>query len=430
MITFVKNIIKKSKKGVGSEDTAEYKAQTEKLKSAEEQERLDLAKNADTHKEILYYLAEKDPSPEVRKAVAENKSMPVHASTVLASDSNQDVRLALASRLVDLLPDLSRDKHSQLYAFAVQALGTLALDEVLKVRVALSSTLKDHVHAPPKVAAQLARDIEREVSEPILRFCAALSDEDLLEILKAHPASWAVEAIAQRGTVSAPISLAVIETNDRAGGKALILNDGATLEEDALQEIVNRAREYPEWQKPVAMRPTLPVSIATALAQFVDSSVRDILLERDDIEPEAMEEIASVFRRRMEFASEDDGDERSVGERLAEVEKQGRLGEEVISDALAMRDRAFVNSAIARLINADVSDVTKVFEMKAPKPIIALAWHAGLTMRMALQLQKEMGHVPPKELVYPRDGTDYPLTQEEIDWQLEFLGFKPTSSKN
>lgn len=424
MITFVKNIIKKNKKGVGSKKSPEYKAQAEKLKSADEEERLTLARNTETHKEILYYLAEKDPSADVRKAVAENKSMPLHASNVLATDNNQDVRLALASRLVDLLPDLSRDKHSQLYAFAVQALGTLALDEVLKVRVALSSTLKDHIHAPPKVAAQLARDVERDVSEPILRFCAALSDEDLLEILKAHPATWAVEAIAQRDEVSAPISLAVIETDDRAGGKALIENEGAVLEEDVLQHIVSRAKDYPEWQKPMALRASLPTSIATALAEFVDASVRDTLMMRDDIDPDAMEEIAAVFRRRMDFASDEDNEELSVEDRLATVEKEGRLGEEVISDALAMRDRDFVCAAIARLIKVRPEMVSKIFNMKAPKPIVALAWHAGLSMRMALQLQKEIGHVPPKELVYPRNGTDYPLSEDDIIWQLEFLGLK------
>ena len=35
--------------------------------------------------------------------------------------------------------------------------------------------------------------------------------------------------------------------------------------------------------------------------------------------------------------------------------------------------------------------------------------------------------VPPKELIYPRDGTDYPLSQDDIDWQLEFLGLKKAS---
>ena len=167
-------------------------------RSGSPKKRLTLARDSQTSKEILYYLAENDPDPKVRRAVAENAAMPVQVSPVLATDRDQDVRLALAGRLVDLLPGMSQDKQSQLYAYVVQALGTLALDEVLKIRVALSSTLKDHAHTPPKIAGQLARDVEREVSEPILRFCAALSDDDLIGILKSHPASWVVQAIAGR----------------------------------------------------------------------------------------------------------------------------------------------------------------------------------------------------------------------------------------
>ena len=130
-------------------DPKRYEKEKEIAESADEKKRISLAKNSKTHQEILYYLAEKDPSVDVRKAVAENASTPLHVSTLLAEDSNIDVRMALAGRLVDLLPDLDHDKHSQLYAYVVQALGTLALDEVLKIRKALSSALKDHAHAPP-----------------------------------------------------------------------------------------------------------------------------------------------------------------------------------------------------------------------------------------------------------------------------------------
>lgn len=425
MFSFIKNLFQPHKKGKGfSAASPDIHDQAEKLKSANEHERLQMAGDAETQKEILYYLAEKDPSPQVRRAVARNIATPLHASPILAHDHDQDVRLALAARLMDLLPDLSKDKHSQLYAYAVQALGTLALDEVLKVRIALSSTLKDHAHTPPKVAAQLARDVEREVSEPILRFCAALSDNDLLEILKGHPAGWAVEAIAQRHKVSPPLSLAVIESDHRPAGTALISNDGAQMGDEVLHQIVIRARDYPEWQRPMAMRAKLPAAIVRELAGYVDASVRDVLLNREDIEPDLAEEVAAIFRRRMDFAMAEDGHQKSVDQRLKEVIQAGRLNEETISDALAMRDYDFVNAAIARLIKTDAANVARIFAMNAPKPIIALAWHAGLSMRMALSLQKEIGGVPPRELIYPRDGTDYPLMEEDLNWQLEFLGLK------
>lgn len=424
MFSFIKQLLSKPAEKGDSVPKRSYQEQTAAMTSDDLSERLTLAGDKQTSKEVLYYLAEKDPDPEVRKAVINNRAMPVHASMVLAQDAEPDVRMALAKRLVSLLPDLSEDKQSQLYAYVVQALGTLALDEVLKIRVALSSTLKDHAHTPPKVAGQLARDVEREVSEPILRFCSALSDEDLLDILKSHPSSWAIEAIASRPEVNEPVSEAVIETNDVPGGKALISNEGAQIGPELLTRIVEKARKYPEWQKPMATRQALPVSIARELAEFVDASVRDVLMNREDFDDHATEEIAAVFRRRMDFASEDEETGESYETRLDRLEAEGNLNEETLSDALAMREKDFVVAAMARMMRVSEEKVVKVFNMRAPKAITAMAWHAGLSMRMALQLQKEMGKVPPKELIYPREGTDYPLDEEELAWQVDFLELK------
>lgn len=45
-------------------------------------------------------------------------------------------------------------------------------------------------------------------------------------------------------------------------------------------------------------------------------------------------------------------------------------------------------------------------------------------MRLALKIQQEMAGVQARDLLYPKGGVDYPLTEDEINWQLEFLGIK------
>jgi uncharacterized protein (DUF2336 family) len=414
MLDLIKNLFSKKPK--------DYAVQKDSLQSAKTKDRLTLAKDTTTNKEILYYLAECDPDPKVRMAVAKNKSTPPHVSPILAEDNDTDVRIALAGRLVDLLPDISHDEQSQLYAFTVQALGTLALDEVLKVRLALSSTLKDHAHAPPKVVGQLARDVEREVSEPILRFCTAVSDDDLLDILNEHPESWVVEAIARREEVSEDVSQAVIDVEDIQGGTALISNEGASLTDVILQIIVEKARQFPEWQKPIAIRKSLPAALAKELAEFVEGSVRDLLMLRGDFDPETTEEISEVFRRRLDFANENEDGEEPVEVRLSRAIKDGALDEQKLNDALGMRDYEFVTGALAYMTKAKFLTVQKIIDMQAPKALIALSWKAGLSARFALQLQKTVGRIQPKEMIYPKDGSDYALSKEEIDWQLDFLG--------
>ncbi|MEM6781310.1 MAG: DUF2336 domain-containing protein [Pseudomonadota bacterium] len=415
---FKKSKLKKKQK----RDPKRYEAEKAIAEKGDEKKRLSLAKNSKTHQEILYYLAEKDPSPDVRLAVAKNASAPLHISALLAEDTNIDVRMALAGRLVDLLPEISSEKHSQFYAYVVQALGTLALDEVLKIRKALSSALKDHAHTPPKIASQLARDLEREVAEPILRFCAALSDDDLMDIIKQHEDSWQVEAIAARPKVSERLSHAVIETGNEKAGTTLLKNEGANITELLLESIIERAREFPEWHEPVACHKTLSPKMAKVLAEFVDERVRVVLTDRSDFDDETSEEITQIVRRRIAFA-EGKTDETPF-ERAGRLAMQGELNEELLTDALGMRDYDFVKAALANLAKTDLQTIDKVFDMKAPKPICAVSWKAGLTMRTAFKLQQEIGKVPSKELLYPKGGTDYPLSDDDMKFQLEFLGLE------
>lgn len=396
-----------------------YEKQKHFLLSGTPEQRRQMAEDAATHPEALYYLA-KDEDPAVRRAVAVNASTPVQASALLANDQSVDVRLALAARLVELLPGLSPDKHSQLYAYAVQALGTLAQDEVVKIRQALASALKDHAKAPPKVVGRLARDMECEVAEPILRFCVALADEDLLQILADHPSGWAVEAIAHRPTVSPRVGDAIIETNNAPAGRALIRNPGAQFTEELLHKIIERSRAHADWHQDIAVRKELSLDLAQRLAGFVNQTVLNVLEQRTDFDPATRAEIAAIVKRRLAFES---GAVQETPE--AKVErymKAGHLTASVVADALAWQDHKFVLLALAKLSGIHPIVVEKMLRAGSAKPIIALCWKAQLSMKVALELQRSYARLQPREFMYAKGGTDYPLTPAEIKWQLEFYG--------
>lgn len=389
-----------------------------------ERERIALASDERTSQEILYYMALHDQSTKVRKNVAANPSMPLQAGTLLAKDKIYDVRYILARRLVKILPTLSEEKYSQLYAYAVQSLGMLALDEVLKIRKALTETLKDYAHAPPAVAIALARDLEREVSEPILRFCTAISDDDLIDILQTHPANWAAEAVAGRKLLSGRVSKAVVDTGNVRAGAILLNNEGAEIPEELLDVIVERAREYPEWHKPIAARKTLPPRMAMKLAAYVDKTVMKILKERSDIDPKTIAEMSQIIQRRMEFedARKKTFDRSQPELRATTLYKKSEITEEVISDAIVMHDHEFAMACLAQKAGVTTPDVKKIFDVKAPKAICALTWKCGFSMRLALKLQQNLGRIPPQSLIYPRGGTDYPMTADELKWQLDAIG--------
>jgi uncharacterized protein (DUF2336 family) len=412
MFSFLKKILGLDKK--------RYERQKKILASGGVEQRRELASGEDTHPEVLYFLA-KDDDASTRLATARNKATPVQASALLANDESVDVRLALAARLLELLPGLSEEKHGQLYAYAVQALGMLAQDEVLKIRKVLSSTLKDYAKAPPKVVGQLARDIEREVSEPILRFCIALADDDLLDILGNHPEPWVISTIAARPVVSDSVAQAVVDTKDVLANTVLIGNRGTQFSQATLQRIIESAGECPEWHEPLALRKELSLDLAHKLAGFVSNAVLNVLEKRSDFDPMTRKEIAEVVKRRLEFHRQGAPHE-SAESKVERHVKNGKLTASVIQDALAWNDHRFVLLSLAYLSKIHPIIVEKMLHSGTAKSIIALCWKAKLPMRTAVELQRSYARLHPQELMYAKGGTDYPLSPAEIKWQLEFYG--------
>ena len=65
--------------------------------------------------------------------------------------------------------------------------------------------------------------------------------------------------------------------------------------------------------------------------------------------------------------------------------------------------------------------VHRAVSLRDAKGIVAIAWKAGLSMRIAMQLQLQFAGVAPGDLVRPAGDAEYPMADDEMCWQLEFL---------
>jgi uncharacterized protein (DUF2336 family) len=390
------------------------------LKNPDPKQRRAIAARKDAPADVLFALAA-DPVPAVRQALAGNSSAPAIISPILAHDDDVDVRGALLRRLVKLLPDLSADMHDEIYKSTLAALETLAHDQVAKVREALSTTLKDVAFAPPSVVKCLAADIEEKVAAPILQLCQMLSDEDLLEIIAKQKGPWALAAIAGRARLSGAVSNAIVDSGDVRAGAILLDNKGAIIEDTTLAHMVEQSATIREWQAKLARRPGLPRLLAVRLAEFVDESVRRLLEKRNDFDPDTAREVANVTRRRLDYAETATAKE-SPEARAKRMQLSGELTEESLLDAISWKDRDFVIAALALLAKLPGKMIGEMLETKNGKLITALSWRAKLSMRFAMQLQSQLAGVPSRDVVIARGGTQYPMTEDEMRWQLEFVG--------
>jgi len=383
--------------------------------------RLKLAQREDLMPEILYFLAE-DPSPEVRRAIAKNSTTPRQADLMLSRDSDDGVRQNLAEKIAVLIPELNPAEVDKVEEFTHQVLEQLARDQAIRVRRILSETLKDIAHAPVEVIQRLARDVELVVCAPVLEHSPVLSDEDLLEIITSSPVMGALSAISKRHGLGEEIADAIYDSDDIDAIGVMLGNKSAQIREDTLDRIIDRAHEIEPWHKPLIGRPRLSKKAVLRLAEFVAEKLLDTLSARTDLDVDTAEAVREEFSRRMEAAersrTRDEGG--PPGERAKSLFKQGRLNDKVIREACQSNDQEFVRTALVLKSGLNSAAVSKILELASVKGVIALCWKSQLTMQTCVLIQKRVAKVPPREVLGSVDG-DYPLTEEDMAWQLEFF---------
>ena len=420
-------------------------------RSKDPEVRRELAGREDIRRELLYFLAT-DAEPLVRREIAINPATPRKADLLLAGDSDTAVRTGLARKIGRLVPGLTPDALQSIERATLDILEALARDQATEVRRILAEELQSVATAPASVINRLARDLELGVCGPILRNSPILTDEDLIEIIAGTLPEGALSAIAQRASVGSPVADAIAASDDAGAIAVLLANPSAQIREETLDRLIDRAPQNEPWHGPLVRRPLLPARAAARLASFVADTLLQVLQSRTDLGPSASRQIADSVRSRLSrpaggaapapaatplfdppwAATESPSFEppgatpEKVQERPADRAKrlagEGKLEEAAIADSLAEGDRAFVVAALAELIGVPPATVERVMTTHSARAVTSLVWRAGLSMRLARQVQMRLAQVPPKDVLNARDGSHYPLSERDMIWQLEFFG--------
>lgn len=399
-------------------DNLSYEESRELAQNGSDKTRADLATRVDLRPEVLYFLAE-DPSSEVRRRIAANAKTPRQADLILARDADEAVRAELASKVAQLTAPDGRGAQEKAQRFVEQTLGVLARDQTTRVRQILAEALKSVAHAPPQVIQRLARDAEDVVACPILEFSPLLSDEDLLEIIASSGVSSRLCAISRRSNLGEAISDAIVQRNDRKAVTELLANSSAQIREETLDSLIDGSMTETAWQPPLVERPALSAGAVKKLAGFVADTLLKKLQSRSDLDRKTAEAVAEVVRKRIEEGAADVAADDPAAE-VAKLKKAGKLNGEVVGDAVLAGKRDFVRHALALMAGVEIDFIDRVLQGHSAKGVTALAWKAGCSMRVAMQLQTNMGGIPPAKALHARNG-EFPLSPEEMEWQLDFF---------
>ncbi len=264
----------------------------------------------------------------------------------------------------------------------------------------------------------------------MLEFSPLLSDQDLLEIIESGGNTGRLSAISRRRGVGEQVADAIVATRDEGAISSLLENGGAQIREETLDGLVEAALEVSVWQEPLVRRPRLPSSAVRKLAGFVASSLLDLLKARDDLDRDTAHLVAREVERRIEDeakaeakngveAAASDGE--TSEKRAKRLFNAGELDDQALTRALNGGDRDLVRHGLALRSELPLSLIDHILSAHSAKGVTALAWKADCAMRFASQLQLRLGGIAPTQVLNPRGGTDYPLSADEMDWQLDFF---------
>lgn len=380
----------------------------------------DLAARADAAPEALFYLAT-EGSAATRRVVAANPSTPAHANRNLADDADDDVRIQLARKIGQLLPNLPPDATTRMRELTIETLERLAHDTLPRVRQALAEEIKSLDCVPPRIIRKLAHDVEC-VAAPILEYSPLLSDSDLIEIISSAQASFALLAIARRKPLRANVSQAIAEAMDVPAIAALLVNSSAQVRAQTLEKIVQHAEKIRDWHLPLVLRNDLSQRAVRRLANFVSKALIDRLTAKHGLDEKTRRHLNDRMKSRIDEGEDVTAPKAAKPPDLQALKKAGKLDDAFIENAIEQGSRETVIASLALLAGIAPDLAARIFQTGSAKPITSLVWRAGLSMRVAFKIQTLLLRLPTQDTVPARDGVRFPMTEKEMLWHLNYFG--------
>ncbi len=384
--------------------------------------RRELAQHDDLEPEILYYFAS-DKSKDVRREVAENPGTPLQADLVLAKDEDEEVRCELAEKIGRLVPQLDEEENERLTSMTLEVLGVLVNDTLPRVREVVAHELKHADNVPKQIIRTLAGDLDEIVSVPVLQYSPLLNNDDLIEIIARGAKTRALIAVAKRKELGEKVVDAVVETKDAEAIHGVLENQTAAISEEAFERIASEAEANPKWHNAMVYRDNVPGPTVLSIAKFISAGLMEKLIEKHADHAPIVKSLRKTLDERVEQGDLvlEETALLSSSERVMQAHEAGHLDEKRLAEALVQKDQTFVRMGLGLMADLPIETVNQMLNSGSAKAVVAVAWKAGLSMAMAVNLQIEVGRIPAEKIVEAEPGGAYPLSKKDIQWYSDYF---------
>ncbi len=379
----------------------------------DEAARVRLSARKDTVPSVLHALAA-DKSVTVRAAVALNPATAAETNDALANDADERVRTLLARKLGALIPTLSASAMTQLRQQTLETLTALAEDETIRVRAAIAEVVKTLPDLPRAVILRLAYDESAMVCEPVIRFSPLLTSDDLVSLIANAPSSVTHLAVARRPAIDSAVSEAIVAGGTDDAVLALLMNGSAQIREATLDALVDRSIDHPAWHAPLIRRPTLSDHSVRILSRIVADHLLEVLASRSDLAPAVEADLRARVAARLVCGATE----------TQQAPETSKLTETDLLEAAREGDAQKAAVILATAADMPLPAVRRAATLRSAKGLVSLTWKAGFSMKAGYAVQVLLARLSPGTALKSGPGNTFPLSVQEMSWQLDFLNGK------
>lgn len=259
-------------------------------------------------------------------------------------------------------------------------MSRLLADAEAEVRRALAERIADADWPPADLVRALAED-EIEIARPVIAASPRLAETDLTRLLRTRSVEHQIE-VAQRPGIGEAVVSAVLESSDPSVLTALAGNDTAAITPEAMETLIERARDIAAMRSPLARHPRLSLELGERLYAFVGASLKSAIAGRFRVDPGELDRAVAAAVRSAGAASAalDPAAEQAELERrlILKLHGAGQLRPSYLLRALReQRLDAFVE-ALATLGGFLAPDIRKAIDARSAESLALACLSVGV----------------------------------------------------
>jgi len=283
-----------------------------------------------------------------------------------------DERLELAHRVGQYLKtsDSEADRRA---AFEISRV--LASDASDAVRKALCEEIRFCDFLPADLIDRIIADIDA-VSAHFVAKSQLLDEERLIKLVRLGGDAMHL-AIADRESVSEPVSYALCEVAKEPAVSRLMANEGAEVSRRAYFLVVERFPESETLMEAMSRRGDLPLEAAEMLLERLAETAANLLVKRYNLAPDFASYISGSARRRVLGATLETAPMATLETYMRQLKAQGELNSDIMLHLIRNGNlRSFI-AGIAVLSDTSSSQVRRDLDEQGASAILRLLGGAG-----------------------------------------------------